>query len=205
MRRGKTPVEELAGARQNFFLVGRADGATKDLKLLLNVKGEHLFLDFVVVSHLTKPALQAGVEFVFGKCNEARANRELRELCHRTSHLSWLNKRGSLNRNGLEVILVELKYGKLLFKFLQRLGVVVGARSVVGQTQSLEERIPGKYLWIVLAHAGQNGVNVATKHLVRGKQVYLICGKCGALLVEKVCNTLQQNGRFARACNAVDQ
>ena len=55
--RGKTPVEELAGARQNFFLVGRADGATKDLKLLLNVKGEHLFLDFVVVSHLAKPAL----------------------------------------------------------------------------------------------------------------------------------------------------
>ena len=57
VRRGKTPVEELAGARQNFFLVGRADGATKDLKLLLNVKGEHLFLDFVVVSHLAKSAL----------------------------------------------------------------------------------------------------------------------------------------------------
>ena len=51
------PVEELAGARQNFFLVGRADSATKDLKLLLNVKGEHLFLDFVVVSHLAKSAL----------------------------------------------------------------------------------------------------------------------------------------------------
>ena len=57
VRRGKTPVEELAGARKDFFLVGRADGATKDLKLLLNVKGEHLFLDFVVVSHLAKPAL----------------------------------------------------------------------------------------------------------------------------------------------------
>ena len=109
MRRGKTPVEELAGARQNFFLVGRADGATKDLKLLLNVKGEHLFLDFVIVSHLAKSALQAGVELVFGKCNKARANRELRELCHRTSHLSWLNKRGSFNRNGFEVVLVKFK------------------------------------------------------------------------------------------------
>ena len=205
MRRGKTPVEKLAGARQNFFLVGRADGAAKDLKLLLNVKGEHLFLDFVVMSHLTKSALQAGVELVFGKCNKARANRELRELCHRTSHLSWLNKRGSLNRNGLEVILVELKCGKLLFKFLQRLGVVVGARCVVGQTQSFEKRVPGKYLRIVLAHAGQNGVDVATKHLVRSEQVHLICGKCCALLVEKVRNTLQQNGRFTRACNAVDQ
>ena len=81
----------------------------------------------------------------------------------------------------------------------------MGARCVVGQTQSLEKRIPGKYLWIVLAHAGQNSVDVATKHLVRGKQVYLICGKCGALLVQKVRNALQQNGRFARACNAVDQ
>ena len=199
------PVEELAGARQDFFLVGRTDGAAKDLQLLLNVKGEHLFLDFVVVSHLAKSAFQAGVELVFGKCDEARANRELRELCHRTSHLSWLNKRGSFNRNCLEVILVELKCGKLLFKFLQRLGVVVGTRCVVGQTQSLEEGIPGKYLRIVLAHARQNSVDVATKHLVRSEQVHLICGKCGALLVEKVRNTLQQNGRFARACNAVDQ
>ena len=93
----------------------------------------------------------------------------------------------------------------MLFKFLQRLGVVVGARSVVGQTQSLEKRIPGEYLWIVLAHAGQNGVDVATKHLVRSEQVHLICGKCGALLVQKVRNTLQQNGRFTRARNAVDQ
>ena len=134
MRRGKTPVEELAGARQNFFLVGRADGATKDLKLLLNVKGEHLFLDFVVVGHLAKSALQAGVELVFGKRNEARSNRELRELCHRTSHLSWLDKRGSLNRNGLEVILVEFKRGKLLLKLFKRIGVVVGARRVVSQT-----------------------------------------------------------------------
>ena len=57
----------------------------------------------------------------------------------------------------------------------------------------------------MLAHARQNGVDVATKHLVRSKQVYLICGKCGALLVQKVRNTLQQNGCFARACNAVDQ
>ena len=105
------------------------------------------------MGHLTKPALQAGVELVFGKCNEARANGELRELCHRTSHLSWLNERGSLNRNGLEVILVELERCKLLLKFLQRLGVVVSARCVVSQTQSLEERIPGEYLWIVLAHA----------------------------------------------------
>ena len=205
MSGGKAPVKELAGARQDFFLVGRANGAAKDLKLLLNVKGEHLFLDFVVVGHLAKPALQAGVELVFGKCNEARTHRELRELCHGTSHLSWLNKRSSLNRNGLEVILVELKCGKLLFKLLQRIGVVVGARRVVGQTQSLEERIPGKYLWIVLAHAGQNSVDVATKHLVRSEQVHLICGECGALLVEKVRNALQQNGRFARACNTVDQ
>ena len=205
MCRGKTPVEELAGARQNFFLIGRADGATKDLKLLLNVKGEHLFLDFVVVCHLAKSALQAGVELVFGKRNEARSYRELRELCHRTSHLSWLDKGSALNRNGLEVILVELKCGKLLFKFLQRLGVVVSARCVVSQTQSLEKRIPGKYLRIVLAHAGQNGVDVATKHLVRSEQVHLICGKRGALLVEKVRNALQQNGRFTRACNAVDQ
>ena len=88
MRRGKAPVEKLAGARQNFFLVGRANGAAKDLKLLFNVKREHLFLDFVVVSHLAKSALQAGVELVFGKRNEARTHRELRELCHRTSHLS---------------------------------------------------------------------------------------------------------------------
>ena len=109
MRGSKAPVEELAGARQNFFLVGRADGATKYLKLLLNVKGEHLFLDFVVVGHLTKPALQTGVELVFGKCNEARSHRELRELCHRTSNLSWLNERSALNRNGLEVVLVKLK------------------------------------------------------------------------------------------------
>ena len=93
----------------------------------------------------------------------------------------------------------------MLFKFLQRLGVVVGARCVVGQTQSLEKRIPGEYLRIVLAHARQNSVDVATKHLVRGEQVHLICGKCGALLVEKVRNALQQNGRFTRACNAVDQ
>ena len=205
VRRGKTPVEELAGARQNFFLVGRADGATKDLKLLLNVKGEHLFLDFVVVSHLAKSALQAGVKLVFGKCNEARANRELRELCYRTCHLSWLDKGGSFNRNGLEVVLVELKRGKLFLKLLQRIGVVVGARRMVGQTQSFEERIPGKYLRIVLAHARQNGVDVATKHLVRSKQIYLICGKCGALLVQKVRNALQQNGRLTRARNAVDQ
>ena len=129
---GKAPVEEFAGARQNFFLVGRADGATKDLKLLLNVKGEHLFLDFVVVSHLAKSALQAGVELVFGKRNEARTHRELRELCHRTSHLSWLNKRGAFNRNGLEVVLIELKRSELLLKFLQRIGVVMGARCVVG-------------------------------------------------------------------------
>ena len=81
----------------------------------------------------------------------------------------------------------------------------MGARCVVGQTQSLEKRIPGKYLRIVLAHARQNGIDVATKHLVRSEQVHLICGKCGALLVEKVRNTLQQNGRFARACNTVDQ
>ena len=205
MCRGKTPVEELAGARQNFFLVGRTDGATKDLKLLLNVKGEHLFLDFVVVSHLTKPALQTGVELVFGKCNKARANRELRELCHRTSYLSWFNKRGAFNRNGLEIVLVELKRSKLLLKLLQGIGVVVSARCVVGKTQSFEERIPGKYLWIVLAHAGQNGVNVARKHLVGSEQIHLICGKCGALLVEKVRDALQQNGRFTRACNAVDQ
>ena len=129
---GIAPVEELAGARQNFFLVGRADGAAKDLKLLLNVKGEHLFLDFVVVSHLAKSALQAGVELVFGKRNEARTHRKLRELCHRTSHLSWLDKGGAFNRNGLEVILVELKRSKLLLKFLQRVGVVVGARRMVG-------------------------------------------------------------------------
>ena len=57
----------------------------------------------------------------------------------------------------------------------------------------------------MLAHARQNSVDVATKHLVRSEQVHLICGKCGALLVEKVRNTLQQNGRFARACNTVDQ
>ena len=38
-----------------------------------------------------------------------------------------------------------------------------------------------------------------------GKQVHLICGKRGALLVQKVRNALQQNGRFARAGNAVDQ
>ena len=157
------------------------------------------------MSHLTKSALQAGVELVFGKCNEARSHRKLRELCYRTCHLSWLDKGGSFNRNGLEVVLVELKRGKLFLKLLQRIGDVVGARCVVGQTQSLEERIPGKYLWIVLAHARQNGVDVATKHLVRSEQVHLICGKCGALLVEKVRNTLQQNGRFARACNAVDQ
>ena len=129
----------------------------------------------------------------------------MRELCHRTSHLSWLNERSALNRNGLEVVFIELKCGKLLFKFLQRLWVVVGARCVVGQTQRLEERIPGKHLRIVLAHAGQNGVDVATKHLVRSEQVHLICGKCGALLVEKVRDTLQQNGRFTRPRNAVDQ
>ena len=205
MRRGKTPVEKLAGARQNFFLVGRADGAAKDLKLLLNVKGEHLFLDFVVVSHLAKSALQAGVELVFGKCNEARTHRELRELCYRTCHLSWLDKGGSFNRNGLEVILVELKCGKLLFKLLQRIGVVVGARSVVGQTQRFEERIPGKYLRIVLAHARQNGVDVARKHLVRSKQIHLICGERSALLVQKVRDALQQNGRLTRARYAVDQ
>ena len=81
----------------------------------------------------------------------------------------------------------------------------MGARSVVGQTQSLEERIPGKYLRIVLAHARQNGVDVATKHLVRSEQVHLICGKCCALLVEKVRNALQQNGRFTRPRNTVDQ
>ena len=202
---GIAPVEELAGARQNFFLVGRAYGAAKDLKLLLNVKGEHLFLDFVVVSHLTKPALQAGVKLVFGKRNEARTHRELRELCHRTSHLSWLNKRGAFNRNGLEVVLIEHKRSKLLLKLLQRIGVVVGARCVVGQIQRLEERIPGKYLWIVLAHARQNGVDVATKHLVGSEQIHLICGQRSALLVEKVRDALQQNGRFARACNAVDQ
>ncbi len=92
-----------------------------ELHKVENVKGEHLFLDFVVVGHLTKPALQAGVELVFGKRNEARTHRKLRELCHGTSHLSWLNKRGSLNRNGLEVVFIELKYGKLLFKFLQRI------------------------------------------------------------------------------------
>ena len=57
----------------------------------------------------------------------------------------------------------------------------------------------------MLAHTRQNGVDVATKHLVRSEQVHLICGKCGALLIEKVRDTLQQNGRFARACNAVDQ
>ena len=57
----------------------------------------------------------------------------------------------------------------------------------------------------MLAHTRQNGVDVATKHLVRSEQVNLICGKCGALLIEKVRDTLQQNGRFARACNAVDQ
>ena len=127
VRGGKAPVEELAGARQNFFLVGRADGAAKNLKLLFNVKREHFFLDFVVVSHLAKPALQAGVELVFGKRNEARTHRKLRELCHGTSHLNWLNKRSSLNRNCLEVILVELKRNKLLLKLLKRIGVVVGA------------------------------------------------------------------------------
>ena len=157
------------------------------------------------MSHLAKSALQAGVELVFGKRNEARSHRKLRELCHRTSHLSWLNKRGSLNRNSLEVVFVELKCGKLLFKFLQRIGVVVSARCVVSQTQSLEERVPGKYLRIVLAHAGQNGVDVATKHLVRSEQVHLICGERSALLVQKVRDALQQNGRFTRACNAVDQ
>ena len=145
------------------------------------------------------------MELVFGKCNEAWTHGKLRELCHRTSHLSWLNKRGSLNRNGLEVILVKLKCGKLLFKFLQRLGVVVSARCVVSQTQSLKERIPGKYLWIVLTHAGQNGVYVARKHLVGSEQIHLICGERSALLVQKVRNALQQNGRFARACSAVDQ
>ena len=202
---GIAPVEELAGARQNFFLVGRADGATKDLKLLLNVKGEHLFLDLVVVCHLTKPALQAGVELVFGKRDEARTHRKLRELCHRTSHLSWLDKRSAFNRNGLEVVFVELKRGKLLLKLLERIGVVVGTRRVVGQAQRLEKRIPGKYLRIVLAHARQNGVNVARKHLVGSKQIHLICGERSALLVQKVRNALQQNGCLTRACNAVDQ
>ncbi len=93
----------------------------------------------------------------------------------------------------------------MFFKFLQRIGVVVGARRMVGQTQSFEERIPGKYLWIVLAHARQNGVNVARKHLVGSEQVHLICGERSALLVQKVRDALQQNGRFTRACNAVDQ
>ena len=205
VRGSKAPVEELTGARQDFFLVGRADGAAKNLKLLLNVKGEHLFLDFVVVSHLAKSALQAGVELVFGKRNEARTHRKLRELCYGTSYLSWFYKRGPLNRNGLKVILVELKRSKLLLELLQRIGVVVGARCVVGKTQSFEERIPGKYLWIVLTHAGQNGVYVARKHLVGSEQIHLICGERSALLVEKVRNALQQNGRLTRACNAVDQ
>ena len=123
------------------------------------------------------------MELVFGKCNEARSHRELRELCHRTSHLSWLDKRGSLNRDGLEIVLVELKRSKLFLKLLKRIGVVVGARCMVGQTQSLEERVPGKYLRIVLTHAGQNGIDVATKHLIGSEQVHLICGERGALLV----------------------
>ena len=119
--------------------------------------------------------------------------------------MSWLDKRSAFNRNGLEVVLVELKRSKLLLKLLQGIGVVVGARCVVGQTQRLEERIPGKYLRIVLAHARQNGINVARKHLVGSEQIHLICGQRSALLVQKVRDALQQNGRLTRACNAVDQ
>ena len=145
------------------------------------------------------------MELVFGKRNEARTHRKLRELCHGTSHLSWLYKGGSFNRNGLKVVFVELKRGKLLLKFLERIGVVVSARCVVGKTQCLEERIPGKYLRIMLAHAGQNGVNVARKHLVGSKQIHLICSERSALLVQKVRNALQQNGRLSRARNTVDQ
>ena len=76
---------------------------------------------------------------------------------------------------------------------------------MVGQAQRLEKRIPGKYLWIMLTHAGQNGINVARKHLVGSEQIHLICGQRSAFLVQKVRDALQQNGRLTRACNAVDQ
>ncbi len=148
--RGKTPVD--FGARQGFF--SSEGAAAKDLNCCSASGNISSWISSLWA--LARVCALSGCGAPSLAEIRARANRGYTQH-HRTSHLGWLNKRGS--EASLEVILVELKCGRCS-SVSSELGVVVGARCVVSG-QNLRKEIPGKPVDCAI-HARQDGIDVAT-------------------------------------------